>query len=178
MLFPKKGCGSSPKGCLGKGYRELFLLPNKNTGEEPSWLPSGAHGPVYFQPGVTHFFPAALFLSHSLSCSAAGPPGRSPNPPSPPLAHPHPSPSGKPRAAASARTTVPAWLPNPGASFWEPNTPQNPPPRAQLHLPVCTSNSEAPVWGERLFIATTHHPAHVAAQALRSTRPCLSPNDS
>lgn len=61
---------------------------------------SGACCPVYFQPGVTHFFPEALFLSHSLSCSAADPPGRAPNPP-PPLAHPHPPPLGCPEAGTS-----------------------------------------------------------------------------
>lgn len=84
---------SDPQGVSVKGY---FAIPTK-TRTRSRW---GARCPVYFQPGVTHFFPEALFLSHSLSCSAADPPGRAPNPP-PLLIHPHPPPSGCPKADTS-----------------------------------------------------------------------------
>lgn len=96
---------------------------------------------------MTHFFPEALFLSYSLSCSVVDPPGRAPNRP-PPLAHPHPPPLGCPKAGRS-------WDdgPEPKGFFLGEgeNLPQG---GAWLCLPVCTNNSEAPARGERLFMAT------------------------
>lgn len=162
----KKKCAFRPEGCLSKGYS---AIPTKTRTRSRS----GARCPVYFQPGVTHFFPEALFLSYSLSCSAADPPGRAPNPP-PFLAHLHPPPSGCPKADTSQddgpKTQV--------LLFGEgQNLPQG---RAWLRLPVCTNNSEAPAWGERLFMATQPRPAHCAAPAPgqphpvrpRTTRDC------
>lgn len=97
---------------------------------------SGARCPVYFQPGVTHFFPEALFQSHSLSCSAADPPGRAPSPP-PPLAHPHPPPLGCPKAG-TRRDDGPKTK---GLFFGGgQNLPQG---RPCLRAPVCTQSGGA-----------------------------------
>lgn len=84
FFFPPKeaelqcrgGCGFSPDGDVGSRH-------SSSSSWTKTWVQTELSRaarlppcplPCLFPAGVTHFFPPALFLSPSLSCSAAGPP--------------------------------------------------------------------------------------------------------
>lgn len=104
------GCGFSPDGDVGSRH-------SSSSSWTKTWVQTELSRaarlppcplPCLFPAGVTHFFPPALFLSPSLSCWAASPPGRSPNP----LLLL--SPTGKPTGGRASSSRSPATKPQSG----------------------------------------------------------------